>query len=138
MYYCTVQLEAEFLDEIQTKVFLLVIHSYKYIFALRIIFLQTHATSYRFYSSDMYTVKEKGRKPYPLSYGLNNPYRNLKYENSQDYAQKPQRNCTFINLASESTTPLVAELSVHYIQFINKNPLFVVLRILLTCIQILC
>ncbi len=42
----------------------------------------------------MYTVKEKGgktdRKPYPLSYGLRNPYRNLKSENSQDYAQKPQ------------------------------------------------
>ena len=45
----------------------------------------------------LYTVKEKGvkpdRKPYPLPYGLRNPYRNLKSENSQDYAQKPQRNC---------------------------------------------
>jgi hypothetical protein len=30
------------------------------------------------------------RKPYPLSYGLGNPYRNLKSENSQDYAQKAQ------------------------------------------------
>jgi hypothetical protein len=42
----------------------------------------------------MYTVKKKGgkpdRKPYPLPYGLRNPYRNLKSENSQDYAQKPQ------------------------------------------------
>ncbi len=28
------------------------------------------------------------------------PYRNLKSENSQDYAQKPQQNCTFINSAS--------------------------------------
>jgi hypothetical protein len=27
-------------------------------------------------------------------------YRNLKSENSQDYAQKPQRNCTFMNSAS--------------------------------------
>jgi hypothetical protein len=39
------------------------------------------------------TGKEKGgkpdRKPYPLPYGLRNPYRNLKSENSQDYAQKP-------------------------------------------------
>jgi hypothetical protein len=38
----------------------------------------------------MHTVKEKGgkadRKPYLLSYGLRNPYINLKYENSQDYA----------------------------------------------------
>ncbi len=41
--------EAEFLDEIQTKVlgiFLLAIHSHLYSFA----FLQTHATSYSFYS----------------------------------------------------------------------------------------
>ncbi len=40
--------EAEFLDEIQTKfliVFLLVIHSHLRSFALRFIFLQTHATS---------------------------------------------------------------------------------------------
>ncbi len=41
-----------------------------------------------------YCVKEKG------GYGLRNPYRNLKSENSQDYAQKPERNCTFMNSAS--------------------------------------
>jgi hypothetical protein len=39
-------------------------------------------------------VKEKGGKPdgkpYPLPYGLRNPFRNLKSENSQDYAQKLQ------------------------------------------------
>jgi hypothetical protein len=39
-------------------------------------------------------VKEKGgkqdRKPSTLPYGLRNPYRNIKCENSQDYAQKPQ------------------------------------------------
>ncbi len=34
-------------------------------------------------------------------YGLRNPYRNLKSENSQDYAQKPQQNCMFMNSASE-------------------------------------
>ncbi len=37
----------------------------------------------------LYTVKEKGGKPdgkpYPLPYGLINPYRNLKFENAQDY-----------------------------------------------------
>jgi hypothetical protein len=37
----------------------------------------------------LYTVKEKGgkpdRKPHPLPYGLRNPYRNFKSENSQDY-----------------------------------------------------
>ncbi len=43
------------------------------------------------------SVKEKGGKhdwkPYPLPYGLRNIYINLKSENSQDYAQKPQREC---------------------------------------------
>jgi hypothetical protein len=49
---------------------------------LRFLFLQTHATSYSFCSPFLYTVKEKGgkpdRKPYPLPYGLRNPYRNRK------------------------------------------------------------
>jgi hypothetical protein len=31
----------------------------------------------------------------PLSYGLRNPYSNLKSENSQGYAQKPQQNWWF-------------------------------------------
>jgi hypothetical protein len=50
-----------------------------------------------------YTVKEKGLKParkYHLPYVLRNLYRNLKSENSQDYAQEPQWNCTFMNTAS--------------------------------------
>ena len=48
----------------------------------------------------LYTVKEKGGKPYPLPYSLRNLHRNLKSENSPDNAQKPQRNCTFMNSAS--------------------------------------
>jgi hypothetical protein len=52
----------------------------------------------------LHTVIEKGgnpeRKLYPLPNGLRNPYGNLKTENSQDNAQKPQRNCRFINWAS--------------------------------------
>jgi hypothetical protein len=52
----------------------------------------------------LYTVNEKGGKPdrkqYPLSYDLRNPHRNLKSENSQDYAHKPQRNCALMNSAS--------------------------------------
>ncbi len=52
----------------------------------------------------LYTVKEKGGKPdrkqYSLPYGLRNPYRNLKSENSQFYAHKLQRNCTFMNSAA--------------------------------------
>jgi hypothetical protein len=71
------------LDEVQTKVsFLLAIHLY---FALRFIFLQTHAIKIiRNYFKIriitvsrvqlLYTVKKKGgkpdRKPYPLSHGL--------------------------------------------------------------------
>jgi hypothetical protein len=83
--------EAEFLDEIQTKVlrvFLLVIHSHLYSFALKFKFLQTLTQPLTV------SVKEKGRKPdrkpYPLLYGVRIPYRDLKSENSQDYAQKPQ------------------------------------------------
>ncbi len=75
--------------EIQTKVFrvfLLSIHSHLYSFTLRFLFLQTQATSYSFYSALLYTVKEKGgkpdRKPHPLRYGLRNPYKNIKSENS--------------------------------------------------------
>jgi hypothetical protein len=53
----------------------------------------------------LYTVKDQGGKPdrktYPLPYGLRNQHRNLKSENSQDYAQNPQRNCTFMNSASD-------------------------------------
>jgi hypothetical protein len=57
------------------------------------------------YVTVLYTVKEKDgkpdRKPNPLPYGLRNPYRNLKSENSQNYyVQKPQRNCMFMNSAS--------------------------------------
>jgi hypothetical protein len=48
----------------------------------------------QFSNQELYTIKEKGgkpdRKPYPLSFGLGNPYRNLKSENTQDYAQTPQ------------------------------------------------
>jgi hypothetical protein len=39
-------------------------------------------------------------KTIPPSQWFKNPYRNLESENSQDYAQKPQRNCMFTNSAS--------------------------------------
>jgi hypothetical protein len=45
LQWCENDTEAEFLDEIQTKVFrvfLLVIHGHLYSFASRFIFLQTH------------------------------------------------------------------------------------------------
>ncbi len=66
--------EAEFLDEIQTKVlrvFLLAIQSHLYSFALRFIFFQKYARNL-FNSAFLYTVKEKegkpDRKPYPIPY----------------------------------------------------------------------
>ncbi len=46
------------------------------------------------------STRQVNRKSYLLPYALRNPYTNLKSENSQDYAQKPQRNCTFMNSAS--------------------------------------
>ncbi len=54
--------EAEFLDEIQTKVlsvFLLPIQNHLYIFALRFLFLETHATSYNFYSALWWTLERR-------------------------------------------------------------------------------
>jgi hypothetical protein len=69
----------------------------------------------------LYTVKEKrgklSGKPHPLPYGLRNPYRNLKSENSQDYAQKPQRNCMFMNSDSghgDSSVPTLSPLVVDF------------------------
>ncbi len=57
--------EAEFMDEIQTKVlwvFLFAIPGHLFTFALRFLFLQNHATSYSFFNLLLYTVKEKGGK----------------------------------------------------------------------------
>ncbi len=97
--------EAEFLDVIGTKVlrvFLLAIHSHLYFLdvigtkVLRVFLLdiQSHLY-YRFYS---YTPPP----PFETSllYKHCIVYRNLKSENSQDYARKPQRNCTFVSSAS--------------------------------------
>ncbi len=98
--------EAAFFDEIQTKVlrvFLLVIHSHLYSFAWDFYFFKLMQPHTIFYSS--VTVHFKGErrkswKPYSLPYGLRNSYRNLKSENTQDYAQKPKRNWMFMNSAS--------------------------------------
>jgi hypothetical protein len=52
----------------------------------------------------MSPVKEKGgkpeRKPYLHFYVFRNPYINPMSENFHYYAQKPQRNCVFMNMAS--------------------------------------
>jgi hypothetical protein len=69
-----IEYEAQFLDEIKTKVlrvFRLAIHSHLYSFALKFKFLQTLTQPLTV------SVKEKGGKPdrklYPLPYGLRNP-----------------------------------------------------------------
>jgi hypothetical protein len=72
------------LEEIQTKV-------------LRVFLLPFTATSiplpfFKRAQPLTVSVKEKGgkpdRKPYPLPYGLRNPHRNLKSDNSQVYTYK--------------------------------------------------
>jgi hypothetical protein len=63
-YVCMYTTEAGFMDEIQTKfcrVFLLAIHSHL-CFALRFLFLQTHATSDSFYSAVTKQCKGDRRK----------------------------------------------------------------------------
>ncbi len=92
--------EAEFSDEIQSKVlrvFLLAIHSHIYSFALRFLFLQTHATSYSYYSSVTVHCKGERRKTWqktipPSSLWFKKSLQKPPvFENSQDYAQKPQQ-----------------------------------------------
>jgi hypothetical protein len=95
---------AEFLDVIQTKVLVESLppcYSQSPIQLCIEIYISSNS---RNLLQLLYIVKEKGgetvTKPYPLRYGLRNPYKNLKSKNSQDYTQKPQRNCTFMNLNS--------------------------------------
>ncbi len=102
--------EARFLDKIKQvlRVFILAIHGHPYSFASRFLFLQTHATSYSFYSSVI--VQEKrgkpDRKPYPFPYGLKNTFRNLKSENSR-------RNCAFMKSASVQYSTLQLKKPLH-------------------------
>ncbi len=97
--------EAEFLDEIQTKVirvFLLAIHSHMYVqlgLEISIFFTLTQLLTVSSVQLLYTVITEKGGKldrkpikPYHLPYGLRNPCRDLMSENSQDYAQKPQQN----------------------------------------------
>ncbi len=88
------------------------------------------------------SVQERGlkpdRKPYPLPYGLRNPYRNIKSENSQDYAQKPIRNCTYMNSASGEQIAVFIELCFDcfgqlYMYLVHLSNMFRVLQILNIC-----
>ncbi len=79
--------EAEFLDEIQTSQVLRVS-------SLSFIVFSSFAWDFYLFKLTQpltVSVKEKRgkpeRKPYPYPFGLRNPYRNLKSENSEDYAR---------------------------------------------------
>jgi hypothetical protein len=91
------------LEETQTKVwrvFLLAIHSHLFSFALRFFFFNL-LQFLEFNYCTLYRRKEENLiENLPPSLWLKNPYRNLKSENSQDFAQKPQRNWTLMNSTS--------------------------------------
>ncbi len=80
LWWISVNTEAEFLDVIGTNVFLLSVHSHFY---KRILPLPH--------------LSKSGLK---LVCTVNIAYGHLNSENSQDYAQKPQQNCTYMNSAS--------------------------------------
>ncbi len=66
-----------------------------------VLFLQTHATSYSFYSSLTVYCKEERRKNWEKTIPPSHWFKkSIESESSQDYAQKPQRNCMFTNSAS--------------------------------------
>ncbi len=108
--------EAEFLDEIQTKVlrvFLLAIHSHLYILqlCLEISISSNSLNLLHIYLNSpnllriatvqlLYTVKEKGGKPDRKSYYLPWFEKSIQkhyVSESQDYAKKPQWSCMFMN-----------------------------------------
>jgi hypothetical protein len=78
--------EAEFLDVIGTKV--------SEFFSL--LFTVTCTNGF-------YPLPHLNKSCLKLVCNVNIVYRNLKSEDSQDYAQKPERNCTFMNSASGSS-----------------------------------
>jgi hypothetical protein len=80
-------------------------YSHLYSFTLIFIFLQTQATSYSLFSSVTVHCKWERRKTIHTSLWLKKSIQKLKSENLwlwEGYAQKPQRNCTFMNLATAS------------------------------------
>jgi hypothetical protein len=98
--------EAEFLEEIQTKVlrvFLFAIHTFLAT-ALPWGFSSNSRNLSQFIVQLLYTVKEKGGNlienytPFPMVYEIHTEISSLR--NSQYDAQKPQQNCTFMNSAS--------------------------------------
>ncbi len=56
----------------------------------------------------------------PSSLSKSGLYRNFKSENSQDYAQKPQRNCTFMNSASAHDVQSFVHLNFRLLSFMAR------------------
>jgi hypothetical protein len=95
--------DAKFLDEIQTKVLIHFLLLFTVTATALLLETSFSSNSHNLLQFLLYTTREKGGKPCPMPpslWGLRNPYKNLNSENSQDYDQKPQRNCTFMNSAS--------------------------------------
>ncbi len=125
--YTVYYTEAEFLDEIQTKVlrvFLVAIHiSHLYSFALRFLFLQTHAISYSFYSSvTVHWRKEENLienyTPFPKILEIHTETSSLRT------LKILPRNCTFMNSASLLNDPYLSICSTFsllwYLKFIQN------------------
>ncbi len=91
--------EAEFLDEIQTKVsrfFYLAIQNHLYSF----LFLQTRTTPYSFFNSSLYTVKEKRKNRQKTT----PPF--LWFKKSKKSIQKPQKSGELSILCTETLKKL--------------------------------
>ncbi len=109
--HCKTPTEAEFLDVIGTNVFLLV-------------FLLFTATS-----TNGFTPPPQNKSGLKLVFNVNIVNGNLKSENSQDYAQKPQRNCTLMNSASVLRDILQQKKLVGHINRSKEDALFAVVEI---------
>ncbi len=80
--------DAKFLDEIQAKVFLLAFHSHLYSFCQEISISSNSRNLLQFlefsYCTPVRRKVENLSENHTLSYGVRNPYRHIKSENSQE------------------------------------------------------
>ncbi len=111
--FIVVSPEAEFWDVIGTRVFLLAFHGHLY----QQILLSL-------------PPPPSQQKWFETGYNVNIVYVNLKAVNSQDYAQKPQRNCTFMNSASGLLFPVAHSF---LLQFFSLSFLFPFFRLSSQC-----
>ncbi len=97
------------MEEIQTKVlsvFFLSFHSHLYSLALRLLFFQTHTqpltVSTVQFTEFSYCTLSRRKEENLIEKHTHTPFHTeISSLRTQDYARKPQRNSTFMNLASE-------------------------------------